>query len=98
MYDVAFEDRRVEKQFNKLQKIEQQQIRDALELLKKDPFNYPFPSDLEKLVGDLKGHWSLHIGRSMRTIYKIDGKTIVIRAVGHHDTYQEFSRYLRQLR
>ena len=90
MYDVAFEDKRVKKQFDGLQKSEQEEIKEALDILKSNI------SISEKLVGDLSGHWSLHIGKSLRAIYKIDGNTIVIRAVGHHHIYQEFSRYLRK--
>ncbi len=82
----------MEKQFGKLQRAEQKEIRDALEFLKDDPLKP------EKLVGDLTGHWSLHVGRSLRVIYKIEGNTIVVRAVGYHYIYQEFSMYLRKVR
>ncbi len=92
MYDIVFNDKRVKRQFDKLHSSEQKEINSALETIKENPFNS------EKLSGDLTGHWSLHAGRKLRAIYTIEKNTIVIRAVGPHEIYEEYSRYLRQFK
>ena len=68
-------------------------IDEQIQFIGKNPFSG------EKLVGDLKGYWSCHVGgdtSNLVIVYTIEKKRIHIVGIGTHKLYQKLGKMVRK--
>lgn len=75
------------KEYKKLPNDLQGEIREKIELFRKDP-RHPFLKT-HKLKGDLRGRFSFSVNYAYRIVFRYDGKNAaILLGVGTHKIYQ----------
>lgn len=73
---------RFKRAYRKLEKQEQERVRQALVQLLADR---TYPGLLVKRVQGTDAVWELRAGRDIRVTFEIENDSIILRNVGHHD-------------
>ena len=86
MYKIGYKPKFI-RQYKKLPKDLQDEVKEKIELLGKDP-KHSFLKT-HKLNGELKNYWASSVNFAFRLVFKFkDKKEIVLYGVGDHDVYK----------